>query len=441
MSSFVRFTVAIFSAIFALQLCVAKENAAVFENGKWQSLPSMELSDVPNFKPATDVHLDKYGGWMERTNKVTGFFHTAIVDGRWWLVDPDGHFFISVGINSVSQSSAESDDDTDDAATNVVTDVKLIWANHTLTMLHTNFFNTLGCWGETQTLRKGSEPMPYCLHWNFMQTYEHQRKLKYPGTGNGKEVSPFDPEFEEFCDEHAKALEKTKNDPWLLGHFSDNELPFEEKGIVQRFLDYPANDPNHIAAANFLAARHHVKIIQSDDREFLQLVVSEYYRKVSAAIKKHDPNHLFLGSRFHGNVLASSSPFIGAGPYADIISVNYYHRWTPENARIVSWSSLARKPILMTEWYAKAEDSGLSNQEGAGFLVKAQTDRAKFYQNFTLTLLQNPACVGWHWFKYRDGAANNPGIVNAKGAPYQTLLDSMREINSQVYPLKEALGK
>jgi hypothetical protein len=190
-----------------------------------------------------------------------------------------------------------------------------------------------------------------------------------------------------------------------------------------------------------MASRNSAKPGKVEDREFLQLVVTEYYRKVSVAIRKYDPNHLLLGSRFHGRALASPALFAGAGPYTDIISVNYYNRWTPENDRIANWAKLAGKPILITEWYAQADDSGLPNNTGAGFRVATQSDRAKFYRHYTLTLLQNPTCVGWHWFKYRDGSSNNPGIVNAQGESYEPLLKAMREINTQVYPLTEFLKR
>ena len=44
-----------------------------------------------------------------------------------------------------------------------------------------------------------------------------------------------------------------------------------------------------------------------------------------------------------------------------------------------------------------AEDSGLPTTSfGAGFPVRTQKDRAKFYEHFTLGLLQIKSCVGWH---------------------------------------------
>jgi hypothetical protein len=420
--------------------CPAKQNATVFENGKWEEQSCKELSDIQDFKPVAEVKLSKYGGWMDKTERATGFFHTAQIDGRWWLVDPAGYLFLSVGMNSVHRASGEStEDEPADTAAEAEAGGKPDWGERTLSVLRGQGFNTLGCWSATTILRRAQQPMPYCLHWDFMASYRKKRKLEYPATGSIEAIYPFDPEFEGFCDQRAQGLEKTRDDPWLLGHFSDNELPLHAKGIVQRYLEFPAADPCHQAAAGFMASRGHEKATPTDDKEFLQLVVSEYYRKVSAAIKRHDPNHLFLGSRFHGEALASSAPFSGAGPYTDVVSVNYYHHWTPANDKIENWARLAGKPILITEWYARVGDGDVPKRAGAGFPVKTQNDRANFYRNFTLTLLENPACVGWHWFKYHEGENDNPW--NARDVPGAPLLGAMMEINTQAYPLAEILRK
>ena len=41
---------------------------------------------------------DKYGGWTGKSFEATGFFRTEKAD-RWWLVTPEGHAFLSFGIN------------------------------------------------------------------------------------------------------------------------------------------------------------------------------------------------------------------------------------------------------------------------------------------------------------------------------------------------------
>lgn len=119
-----------------------------------------------------------------------------------------------------------------------------------------------------------------------------------------------------------------------------------------------------------------------------------------------------------------------------------YHAWSPDKDLLTSWSDRSGKPILITEWYAKGADSGMGNTSGAGWLVKTQADRAAFYQNFTLGLLESRGCVGWHWFRYSDNdpaqkgtdpsnTDANKGIVSNRYAPYQPLLDGMREINTR----------
>lgn len=407
------------------------EVAEVLQRGVYVSHECRTLSDLNGFTPAADLKLSKYGGWLDRRAEATGFFHVAEVDGRWWAIDPEGHFFLCIGVNSVwpaawKENRAPSTED-------------LLWGEQALAALRSHGFNMLGCWSASDVVRKLPQPMPYCLRWGFMAAYRKQRRSQYPVDGGIPAIYPFDPEFEPFCDRLAQGMEETKDDPWLFGHFSDNELPLHEWGIVERYLSHPPTDPNHKAAATFMASRGGRTPTKDDDRDFLRLVVDTYYGKVAAAIRKHDPNHMFLGSRLHGKALMSSVLFEAAGRHADIVSVNYYHRWTPENDRIRNWATVAGKPILLTEWYAMAPDSGLPTDKiGAGFPVKTQNDRAKFYRHFTLTLLENPGCVGWHWFRYRDGG-NNAGMINADNEPYEALWEAMKEVNTQAYPLAQFL--
>ena len=135
-------------------------------------------------------------------------------------------------------------------------------------------------------------------------------------------------------------------------------------------------------------------------------MVDRYFRVVSRAIKKYDPNHLYLGSRFHGSDLRFPEIFRAAGPHLDVGAVNYYRAWTPDSERLAMWERESAKPVLITEWYAKAADSGLPiNKGGAGFAVKSQKDRARFYEHFTLGLLKIPGCVGWQVRAMRTIAA------------------------------------
>ena len=81
-------------------------------------------------------------------------------------------------------------------------------------------------------------------------------------------------------------------------------------------------------------------------------------------------------------------------------------------------------------------------------MVKTQSDRGLFYQNYTLALLESKTCVGWHWFKYMDNDPadttsdpsnrdSNKGIVTIRYEPYLPLLQRMKTINSNLYPLTD----
>ena len=171
-----------------------------------------------------------------------------------------------------------------------------------------------------------------------------------------------------------------------------------------------------------------------------------FHSIVSRAVKKHDPNHLYLGARFYGADIRQPEIFRACGPHVDVVSVNYYRAWTPEAEKLAMWERESGKPCLITEWYAKGADSGLPNFGGAGWLVKTQRERGLFYQNFVLALLESKVCVGWHWFKYMDNDPDdtrvdpsnrdsNKGIVNNRYVPYAPLLELMKEINERAYSL------
>ncbi len=42
--------------------------------------------------------LDSYGGFIDIKGEKTGFFHAEKIDGRWWLVTPEGNAFWGIGM-------------------------------------------------------------------------------------------------------------------------------------------------------------------------------------------------------------------------------------------------------------------------------------------------------------------------------------------------------
>lgn len=419
----------------------------------WTNYATRTLAALPaEVTNRVDAGLSQYGGWLARRERATGFFYPKQIGGRWWLVDPEGCLFLHRAVVSVAPMKSPCAL----AAFREKFGSDSNWADNTTSLLRAHGFNGLGAWSDTERLRQASSPLVYTRIWNFMSSYGAKRGGTYQKSGHigyPKDcIFVFDPEFETFCDNFAKQLGRTKDDPWLLGHFSDNEMPFKRDAIVN-YLELPENDPGYQAARQWLESRHGKSattrdITDQDRKDFLALITDRYYRIVSAAIKKHDPNHLFLGSRFHGAELNYPEVFKAAGAYVDVMAVNYYRTWTPAPEKLAMWSRESGRPILITEWYVKGADTGLPNTSGAGWIVKTQRDRGWFYQHFTLGLLESKVCVGWHWFKYIDNDPaepntdpsnrdSNKGIVTARYDPYPALLEAMKSLNQRVYSLAD----
>ena len=413
-------------------------------------LPTRTLATLSDFKPvAAPPPLDQYGGWLAspKGSAGTGFFRAEKIGGRWWLVTPEGHPFIHVGVATVGPDSGP----TFKAAFQKLFQNQDNWARQTAMMLHVNGFNGTGNWSADETLATAPQRLAYTRGVNFMSAFAKKLGLTHvvPGhTGYLDELIPvFHPDFPKFCGEYAQQLATTKDDPWLLGIYSDNELQLPRQSI-ERYLKRPIDDPGRKELEAWLATRHvNPKNITSDERdEWTAHVMDRYYTLVGGAIRKADPHHIYLGSRLHGSDAKNAALWKVAGKHLPVIAINVYGDWTPtESAR--KWEQWSGRPMMATEWYAKAHDvPGLANKTGAGWNVKTQNDRGLFYQNFTLALLESRGCVGWHWFKYADNdPANtkadpsnldsNKGILNCSYQPYTELLTAMKALNTQVYPL------
>src|SRR5271157_237559 len=91
---------------------------------------------------------DPYGGWLKLAGTNTGFFHTQQIDGRWWLVTPDGHAFFSKGVDNVSYRPEAASSPKPPSDLNG-------WAASTVRQLRGWGFNTAGAWSVGELYDKG----------------------------------------------------------------------------------------------------------------------------------------------------------------------------------------------------------------------------------------------------------------------------------------------
>ena len=420
-----------------------------FKTTTWRAYPTVTRDHFVNL-PTREVPLSPHGGRSDRHEAATGFFHTKQIDDVWTLVDPGGSPFFCMAVNPVRPGDQEPDSRYAFAAKFESQRAWAQWARALMT--DALGFNTLGVGSDHMAFASLGQPLPYTPILAVIGDFARKigvYERSYGSTDMKNQVLPiFHDDFPAHVDQCFKSLAVHRDDPWVLGVFSDNEIPLYERKILSRYLAMGEDDPGGRHARGWMKQRGlaEADITPDDDRDFCEHVLSTYFAMVREAMDKHLPNHLYLGTRFHKAVNSQLSAYRALGKYADVISLNLYHRWTPDQRALTQWSQVAGKPLMMTEWYAKGEDSGLRNIAGAGLTVRTQADRAKFYENFTLHLLRHPSVVGWHWFRWMDepplrhGAdSTNKGVLNWHYETYPELAEAMRRINKHAYTLRDAL--
>jgi hypothetical protein len=376
---------------------------------------------------------DTYGGWLKLKGEKTGYFHTQQINGRWWLVTPEGNAFFSKGVDNVNYTP-ESDNSPKAPADPAA------WAKATSRQLKEWNFNTAGAWSTSQLYTTGIVYAPIV---SMAAAVQRDVWLK------GGVVDFFSPEFRDAADRSAERMCAPRaKDPWLLGYFTDNELRWGRdwrsgESLLEGYLKMAETSAGFRKATEFVKSAGHAGAPPSDDDKsaFLELVAAEYGRVTREAIRRHDPNHLILGCRFAN--YPGDTVIKGVGPYFDIVSFHSYNATAPVD-RLQQITKITGKPTMVTEFSFKAMDSGLPNTKGAAKPVATQEDRANGFAGYVEALAALPNVVGFHWFEYRDepkegrrldGENSNYGLVRIDFTPWETLTQRMQQVNARLEAL------
>ena len=437
---------------------MARKNA---EDSLWKPYVAKTLDRLPGFKPSVAPSTNAFGGWKTFKLQATGFFRAEKKDGRWWLIDPLGNPFIHKGVAVLNPGNSDNQRKVFDAKYKNGKN----WIAEETKFLRQNGFNGTGAWSNVDLIRNSANPLVYTVIVSPMGAYKADHIKKYGGKYEEAGwqgyrydlVMVFDKAFDQYVEREISKILDYRKDKNLLGYFTDNELPWVDDALDRHLRLLKKDEEGYIAAKKWLDERKHKDacfedITDADRQAFTGFYFETYMKKVTAAIKKYDPEHLYLGCRFNQELDELDNPkiFEIAGKYMDVISINHYRKWEPEQTMMADWMKWSGKPFIITEWYTKGEDSGLPNKTGAGWNVASQKDRGYFYQNFIIELLKSKACVGWHWFRYQDNdPANlktdysnrdsNKGITNSNFEHYMPLVDQMKIMNENVYNLIQYL--
>lgn len=405
--------------------------------------------DRENYRASTN----RYGSRTDMApRKATGRFRTEKVDGRWWIVDPDGYLNLHRGLNTFIPGEV----DRDGAALAAKYGTEANWILMAAREIAALGFHATGAFSKPYTHIRGYNasndylPLTYAPSFGFLSGARSKGGYSWPGDDSKNAIGlVFYDGFEASVRDYAREqLAPYAGDRNLLGVFSDNEINFSSMNtriLAELLAVGDGENPARKAAAAFMVSKGLEPTAgafeASGDRErlndeFAGMMAERYYKACRDAIKAVDPQMMYLGSRLHGTPKYMENVVRAAGRYCDIVSINYYNRWSVELTDYVQrWADWADAPFMVTEFYAMGADSGLPNTSGAGFVVRTQPERAFFYQHFCLGLLEARNCVGWDWFRYQDDAECNRGAFDAAYKPWPELTSYMRDLNYNVYRL------
>jgi hypothetical protein len=388
-----------------------------------------------------DFGFSRYGGWRERKERATGFFRAAQVDGRWWLVDPDGYLFFSTGMDCVRYRDpspmlqgreklfAKLPPGTGEAVDFYHANARVRygdagfvgnWKAKAAERLRAWGFNTVANWSDPALHENPA--MPFVTNVRIGRTAKNW--VGFP-----------DVYAEEFArtaaEDAARQCGKLRQEPMLIGYFIGNEPRWPGRNLVQRILD----DPEASETQKFARAFLEKKGDSAASREaLLEALSRRYFQATTDAIRKADPNHMVLGIRWAGS---APDPVLRANDVFDVFSINIY-RFEPPEEQIRRIYGMVKRPIMIGEFHFGAAERGLAPSL---VMVKDQTERGVAYQYYVERAAAQPFIVGAHYFQMVDQAATgrfdgenyNLGFVNVTDLPYPELLRSARETHRRVH--------
>ncbi len=203
------------------------------------------------------------------------------IEGRTWLVGPDGKPFFAHGITHVGNTRAKVD---------------FARVSEACKDLGFNAYR-YGCPPELRA------DMPFIESWNHLVPISTNR-----GDGSRKFIDIFDPEEQAKLDVGVKTnCARSRNNPNIIGYcWTDlGAWPLENptgKNWVDFIRALPKNAAGQKAYQKFLS-----NWVGDDekarDQALLRLIAREYFRVIGAANRKYAPTQLIFGDRFAFNTL------------------------------------------------------------------------------------------------------------------------------------------
>ena len=412
--------------------------------------------------------LNQWGGWAKGPQlKATGHFRTEKVNGKWWLVDPDGRLFFSHGIDCVRTEAGTGvqlrekyfewlpEDGSpfakfygtdwwaphnfykgktpfktfDFARANMLRKYGDDWYQTFTELSHTRIrawgLNTIGNWSDSNVIRLRRTP--------YTATFGVSSQRIEGSEGYwGKFCDPYSPEFTKALQDQMdkQKQQKTTDDPWCIGYFVDNEISWGngDTSLAEAALASPPAQPCKIAFKDWLAAKYGTPeklnaawqtqhdswdaLLQATalpDKKRAAADLTAFHTQIAETYFRTIRDGIRAaapGKLYLGCRIAWGAPSVyrASAKYCDVVSVNIYSRQAADRDLP---DGADDKPMINGEFHFGALDRGMFH---TGLVsTSSQAERADAYKRFVISCLKHPRFVGTHWFQWRDQALTGRG--------------------------------
>ena len=182
-----------------------------------------------------------------------------------------------------------------------------------------------------------------------------------------------------------------------------------------------------------------------DNVTFLRKVVDRYYRVGREAIRRVDPQHMFLGDKINANTDTLDTVLDVTSRYTDLVFYQMYARYQVQKPGLDRWSKRVGKAFINGDSAFTMVTDTMPRPYGP--IADDLQQRAAWTEEFFRSAFARPEFVGWHYCGLIDSPILVPrkwdrqhsGIIDGLGEPYPEIRRVLRSCSREMYSI--ALGR
>lgn len=427
------------------------------------------------FDPA---RFDRFGGRLDAGDfEATGRFRKKKIDGRWWLITPEGHRCFIIGCDAVGyreggySSPLKEPDGSARQGFLELPDLKRVpdgISGGKVNFLAANLEKKYGpgyyekskevnrrrliAWGFNSTAKWGwgeTFGLPYVEDWTFRTVKRLPRRR----------IDIYDPGFAAAAGKEVAALTaRRRDDPMLIAYSTENENGWEARDVnelaaaepavasKQALVDFLIRRRGEAEAAELfrvsggrgamLENRQRIALPAEDVADFITEASRHYHRIVRELFRRYDPGHLWFGA---SHCRGQSDEWIyAAAEFTDAVMLNEYDLYAQWSTGLMPRLRELDNPVFLTEFSFVCDRRGLRPYNSVS-TVRDQRSRGLAYRHYTERMAANPLCIGFGYFIFFDqpvmmrslpvGESFNFGLVDGTDRPYDEMIAEVMKSN------------